>query len=104
MKTWIGTNPAKLAPVLLALALIAMLAGGCCKTVYVPVSTCPQPPPLAMPLLAVDQLPTIPQGTKPTPEQTTAAIRALGLDHVTLKKTLEQCVMHLDAYRNTPAP
>lgn len=96
MKTWIGTNPVKAAPVLLALALIVTFVGGCCKTVYVPVSTCPQPPALAMPLLEVDRLPNKPG--------TAQALKALGSDHVTLQSTLEQCIVHLDAYRSTPAP
>lgn len=93
MRAW---NLAKLAPVLLALILIVSLAGCGIKTVYVPVPTCPHPPPLAMPLLEVDRLPKQPG--------TAQALKALGSDHVTLQSTLEQCIIHLDAYRSTPAP
>lgn len=80
----------------LTLSLIVSLAGCGGRTVYVPVSSCPQPPPLAMPLLEVDRLPEKPG--------TAQALKALGSDHVTLQSTLEQCIVHLDAYRNTPAP
>lgn len=80
----------------LILSLIVSLAGCGIRTVYVPVSTCPQPPALAMPLLEVDRLPDKPG--------TAQALKALGSDHVTLQSTLEQCIIHLDAYRNTPTP
>lgn len=93
MRAW---NLAKLAPVLLALILTVSLAGCGIKTVYVPVPTCPPPPALAMPLLEVDRLPEKPG--------TAQALKALGSDHVTLQSTLEQCIIHLDAYRSTPSP
>lgn len=92
-------------PLVVTILSTVLLAGCGGKIVYVPVSSCPEPPPLAMPLLSVERLPTPPRGARPTAEQTRAAIRALGLDHVTLKKTLEQCILTLDAYRPpTPAP
>lgn len=78
---------------LTVLILIVTLAGCCTeKTVMVPVSSCPAPPVISMPTLAVEGLP-------PKPE-TAAALKALAVDHITLKSTLEQCITTLDGYRS----
>lgn len=61
------------------------------KTVYVPVSSCPAPPYISMPELAVDRLPQKPE--------TKDALKALMDDHITLKGSLEQCITALDGYR-----
>lgn len=76
------------------LLLLTVLLAGCVgevKTVYVPVSSCPVPPVIVMPELAVDRLPQKPQ--------TKDALKALLDDHIALKGSLEQCVTALDAYR-----
>jgi len=65
---------------------------GCCPPpVLIPVSSCPQPPTITMPLLAVDQLPAKPD--------TATGLKALAIDHVTLKETLKQCIIDLEGYR-----
>lgn len=67
---------------------------GCCtgpEVVYVPVSSCIEPPALSMPALKVDQLPDAPD--------TRQAVEALANDHRTLRGTLEQCITILDGYR-----
>ena len=82
-------------PLVVTILSTVLLAGCGGKIVYVPVSSCPEPPPLTMPAMAVDQLPETPE--------TAAALKALGLDHVTLRGTLETCITRLDAYRKPPA-
>ncbi len=75
------------------LALCSLLAG-CChgpEIVYVPVSSCAEPPAFAMPVLKVDQLPERPD--------TRQAIEAIANDHRTLKGSLQQCITILDGYR-----
>lgn len=76
------------------LLLTVSLAGCGIRYVYVPVPTCPPPPVMVMPMLAVDQLPQKPE--------TAAGLKALAADHVTLKSTLEQCIVTLDGYRTPP--
>lgn len=74
--------------------LIALLLAGCpcqVKTVYVPVPTCPPPPVIIMPDLAVDRLPGQPE--------TADGLKALAIDHLNLKATLEQCIISLEAYK-----
>ena len=72
--------------------LTALLVGSACtKTVMVPVSSCPAPPIITMPVLEVSRLPK-----KPT---TPAALKAMMMDHITLKSTLEQCIISLEGYR-----
>lgn len=72
--------------------LTALLVGsGCTKTVMVPVSSCPVPPVITMPVLEVSRLPK-----KPT---TLDALKAMMMDHITLKATLEQCILSLEGYR-----
>lgn len=73
------------------LASTLWLTGCCPPPVLVPVSSCPQPPEISMPQLAVDQLPAKPE--------TAAALKALAIDHVILKATLKQCIIDLDGYR-----
>lgn len=76
----------------MVLILIATLAGaGCTKTVLVPVSSCPAPPPFEVPSLMVDSLTT----TATTQDK----LQALKIDYGTMKKTIEQCKVLLDAYR-----
>jgi hypothetical protein len=78
--------------VLTGLIMIVTLVGGCCTpTAQVPVSSCPVPPIMIMPELAVDRLPQKP----PTAD----ALKALAEDHIVLKYTLEQCIISLDGYR-----
>lgn len=69
------------------------LSGCACqvKTVYVPVSTCPAPPVITMPELAVDRLPAKPE--------TKVALKALLDDHIALKGSLEACIVTVDGYR-----
>lgn len=73
--------------------LVGILLTGCAstRTVYVPVSSCPEPPAIAMPDLAVNRL--------PTPAPTEQALKALAEDYVTLKAELQRAVTLLDAYR-----
>lgn len=73
--------------------LLLMLPGCACqvKTVYVPVSSCPVPPVITMPELAVDRL-----APKPKTED---ALKAMLDDHIALKGSLEQCIIALDGYR-----
>lgn len=73
------------------LASTIWLTGCGIKTVYVPVSSCPQPPVITMPVLAVTQLPAQPE--------TTATMKALAVDHITLRETLRQCITTLEGYR-----
>ena len=73
--------------------LTATLVGGCCTTqeVLVPVYSCPAPPEMTMPVLAVTRL-----SDKPTTAQT---LQAVSEDYVVLKNNLEQCLIILDGYR-----
>lgn len=73
--------------------LTATLVGGCCtpETVLVPVYSCPAPPEMTMPVLAVTRL-----SDKPTTAQT---LQAVSEDYVVLKNNLEQCLIILDGYR-----
>ena len=67
---------------------------GCCtgpEVVYVPVSSCVEPPAFSMPTLQVDQLPEAPD--------TRQAVEALANDYVVLKNHLKQCIILLDGYR-----
>jgi len=79
--------------VLMVSILTATLVGGCCtpETVLVPVYSCPAPPEMTMPVLAVTRLSDKPA----TPD----ALQALVVDHKSLKSTLEQCITILDGYR-----
>ncbi len=61
------------------------------KTVYVPVSSCPAPPVITLPELAVNRLPKQPESKD--------ALKALLDDHITLRGTLLQCITILDGYR-----
>ena len=73
------------------LLLSTIWLSGCgIKTVYVPVSSCPQPPVITMPVLAVNQLPQKPE--------TDAALTAFRVDHITLRETLRQCITALGGY------
>jgi len=75
---------------------IAMLAGaGCTKIVLVPVSSCPAPPVITMPVLMVDTL--APQAT------TQDKLHAIKMDYGTLRRELEACIMIVDGYRKTDA-
>ena len=79
--------------VLMVSILTATLVGGCCtpKEVLVPVYSCPAPPEMTMPVLAVTRL-----SDKPTTAQT---LQAVSEDYVVLKNNLEQCLIILDGYR-----
>jgi len=71
-----------------------LLLSGCChgpEIVYVPVSSCAEPPAFTMPALKVDQLPEHPD--------TRQAIEAIANDHRALKGSLQQCIIILDGYR-----
>jgi len=72
---------------ILAMVILAGCAG---KTIYVPVSSCPPPPAISMPELAVSRLPQKPAA----PE----ALKAMIEDHLVLKSSLGQCITALDAY------
>lgn len=80
-----------MAKTIISAALI--LLSGCAATeiVYVPVSSCPQPPTITMPELAVSRLPQKPA--------TAEGLKALLEDHITLKSTIEQCITSLEGYR-----
>ena len=76
------------------IALAIVMLSGCArqvKTVYVPVSSCPAPPDMFMPVLQVEQLPKKPE--------TAAALKALLADHIQLKGSLEQCLVVLKGYK-----
>ena len=77
--------------------MTAMLAG-CCdvKTVYLPVSSCAEPAPFTIPALMTDNLLT----TATTQDK----LQALKIDHGTMRGSLEQCKVLLDAYRKQPPP
>lgn len=75
-----------------ALFITAMLSGCASnRTVYVPVSSCPEPPVMTMPVLAVDRL--------PDPPPTEEAIKALAEDYIVMKSELQRAILLLDAYR-----
>lgn len=79
--------------VLMVSISIATLVGGCCtpETVLVPVYSCPAPPPMTFPVLAVTRL---------SDNATTAeSLQALAVDHVELRSNLSQCLILLDGYR-----
>jgi len=79
----------------LILIIMALLLSGCpcqVKTVYIPVPTCPPPPVMIMPDLAVDHLPKQPE--------TADGLKALAVDHLKLKAALEQCIINLEGYRS----
>lgn len=73
--------------------LSTVLLAGCggIKTVYIPVSSCPAPPIITMPELSINRLPQKPE--------TALALKALMIDHINLKSTLEQCIISLDGYK-----
>lgn len=74
-----------------------MLLGGCItsstqpRMEELPVYTKKIPPPLEMPELQVDFL------VKPYTDK--QGLKALGMDHATLRKKLEECITVLDGYR-----
>lgn len=74
------------------------LVTGCCevKTVYLPVPSCPPPPPFSAPTLMVDNL----LSTATTQDK----LQALKIDHGTLRRSNEECKELLDAYRKPPTP
>ena len=78
--------------------LTATLVGGCCtpETVLVPVYSCPAPPEMTMPTLAVTRL-----SDSPT---TAESLQAITADHITLKNNLGQCLIILDGYRKEKQP
>lgn len=81
------------------LRLISSLMGitllaGCIRTVYVPVSSCPQPPQFVSPQLKLDILPK----TASTEEK----LDALRNDFISLKRHLGSCIILLDTYREAP--
>lgn len=81
----------------MGLILIATLVGAGCtpKVVLVPVSSCPAPRAFSTPTLLVDNL---------TPTATTQdKLQALKIDHGTMRKALQECVVIVDSYRNTPS-
>lgn len=76
--------------------MVAVILSGCAstKTVYVPVSSCPEPPAVTMPLLMVDSL--------PNPATTEQVLKSLTEDYVVMKNQLRRLLIMLDAYRNKP--
>lgn len=62
------------------------------KPVLIPVSSCPTPPVINCPTLAIDGL-----SKKP---ETKDALKALMIDHINLKDTRDQCLKALEVYRN----
>ena len=77
------------------LASTICLSGCTCKPqlVYVPVSSCIEPPALSMPRLQVDIL--------PEHANTKESVQALANDHRTMRLTLQQCIVILDGYRRS---
>lgn len=80
----------------MGLLLIATLAGAGCtpKVVLVPVSSCPAPPSFSMPTLLVDNLTT----TATTRDK----LQAVKIDHGTMRKALQECIVIVDSYRTIP--
>lgn len=76
--------------------LVGILLSGCAKTktVMVPVSSCPEPPPISMPILQVDSL--------QKDSDTDVALHALAEDYVTMKAELKRLIILLEAYRKKP--
>ena len=80
-----------------AIVIIAVIIlSGCAstRTVYVPVSSCPEPPPVSMPELQVPKL--------PQPAPTDEALRAIAEDYITMKAELNRLIILLEAYRKNP--
>lgn len=75
----------------LLLPLTVLLVGCPTKIVYLPVYKCDEPPEMRMPLLLTKMM----RREAPTEEK----LQALGMDHLRLKNSLEQCIIYLDAYR-----
>lgn len=76
---------------IVAIFILLNLSACSSKTVLVPVSSCPAPPVINCPTLAVDALPKKPE-TKDT-------LKALMIDHINLKSTRDQCLKALEVYR-----
>ena len=76
--------------------IAVMILSGCAstRTVYVPVSSCPEPPPVSMPELQVPKL------SQPAP--TDAALKAIAEDYITMKAELNRLIILLEAYRKKP--
>lgn len=80
-----------------AIVIIAVIIlSGCSatRTAYVPVSSCPEPPPISMPILQVDSL--------QKDSDTDVALHALAEDYVTMKAELKRLIILLEAYRKKP--
>ena len=79
---------------LVGMILSTVLLAGCAatQTVYIPVSSCPPPPVMIMPELAINRLPQKPE--------TAAGLKALMEDHIVLENTLKQCIINLEGYRS----
>ena len=77
--------------------LSVIILSGCAstRTVYVPVSSCPEPPPVSMPELQVPKL--------PNPAPTDAALKAIADDYLVMKSELQRAILLLDAYRKEQA-
>jgi len=73
--------------------LSVIILSGCAstRTVYVPVSSCPEPPLVNMPELQVPKLPQL--------APTDAALKAIAEDYITMKAELNRMIIILDAYR-----
>lgn len=78
---------------LVCFLMVVGILTGCAstKTVYVPVSSCPEPPAFSMPSLAVDRL--------PDPPPTEEGLKALAEDYIVMKSELQRAILLLDAYR-----
>ena len=73
------------------LILACLVLTGCgVKTVYIPVSSCAEPPTLVMPSLKVNELSSV----ATTPE----ILKAFMFDYVVLKSSLEQCITVVNGY------
>ena len=80
-----------------AIVIIAVIIlSGCAstRTVYVPVSSCPEPPPVSRPELQVPKL--------PQPAPTDAALKAIAEDYITMKAEINRLIILLEAYRKKP--
>ena len=77
---------------MLALSLCLFMTGCCTpEIVYVPVSSCKEPPSFNMPVLKVDLL--------PDDADSRQSLEALANDHRQLKGSLKQFITLLDGYR-----
>ena len=76
-----------------AIVIAVIILSGCAstRTVYVPVSSCPEPPLVNMPELQVPKLPQL--------APTDAALKAIAEDYITMKAELNRMIIILDAYR-----